>query len=282
MVMPAPPVALDSPVRKVERKQAREATMRAVQQDAAARARTGLPTRRLNLFENLSDSECSLLLARCTERNIAAGSTVFAQAGSHTATFLVKSGLVRTYYCSPTGKEITVAYWSAGDIVGGPHFFDDYGVHVWTGDAVENSVVLAIKGRDLRELSARIPAIAECVIDSLSFKLHWVSLLLQTRCTESVCHRLANMLVRLSEMYGVECEDGILIRYPFTQEDLANMVGATRQWVNMTFGQFQRDGFVRIKKRRLVILDVARLRRMTTESAASPVKKRKPVQVSKL
>ena len=90
------------------------------------------------------------------------------------------------------------------------------------------------------------------------------------------------MLVKLSEMYGVECADGILIRYPFTQEDLANMVGATRQWVNMTFGQFQREGLVCIKKRRLVILDVAKLRRMTTESPAQSAKKRNSAHASTL
>jgi len=99
----------------------------------------------------------------------------------------------------------------------------------------------------------------------LSFKLRWVSLLLQNIGTESVRHRLAHLLMSLSDMYGVECEEGIQIRYPFTQEDLANMICATRQWVSMTFRRFQEEGIVQIAKRRLVILDMAGLRAITKE-----------------
>ena len=159
------------------------------------------------------------------------------------------------------GKEVTVGYWASGDMAGGPHFFDD-GLHLWSGEAVEDSVVWAIKGHDLRELSMRIPAVAECVIAALTFKLRWVSLLLQNMGTESVSHRLAHLLVALSEMYGVEHEQGIQIRYSFTQEDLANMICATRQWVSTTFKQFQRDGIVRVDRRHLLIMDMPALRKL--------------------
>jgi len=193
-----------------------------------------------------------------------AGTLLFAQAAPRTGTFIVKQGLVRTYYSSPMGKEVTVGFWSDGDMVGGPDFFDEC-MHVWSGEAVEDSVVWVIKGHDLHELSVTVPAIAECVIAALSFKLRWVSLLLQNMGTESVRHRLAHLLVSLSDMYGVKCEEGIQIRYPFTQEDLANMICATRQWVSMTLRKFQQEGIVRVAKRRLVILDMAGLRGMARE-----------------
>lgn len=215
----------------------------------------------LSVLDRLNSAELDLLLARCVERRVVAGTLLFAQSAPRTGTFIVKQGLVRTYYSSPMGKEVTVGFWSDGDMVGGPDFFDEC-MHVWSGEAAEDSVVWVIKGQDLHELSVRVPAIAECVIVALSFKLRWVSLLLQNMGTESVRHRLAHLLVSLSDMYGVKCEDGIQIRYPFTQEDLANMICATRQWVSMTFRKFQQEGIVRVAKRRLVILDMAGLRRM--------------------
>jgi len=215
----------------------------------------------LSVLDRLNGHELGLLLARCSERRIAAGSALFVQASPRTATFIVKSGLIRTYYSSPMGKEVTVGFWSTGDMTGGPHFFDD-GLHLWSGQAVEDSVVWAIKGNDLRELSAQVPAIAECIIAALSFKLRWISLLWQSMGTESVSHRLAHLLVALSETYGAKCEAGIQIRYAFTQEDLANMIGATRQWVSMTFKRFQRDGIARIENRRLLILDMPALQKI--------------------
>lgn len=220
----------------------------------------------LSLLNRLNGRELDLLLARCLERRVVAGTPLFAQTALHTETIIVKRGLVRTYYLSPRGKEVTVGFWSDGDMVGGPDFFDER-MHVWSGEAAEDSILWLIKGHDLHELSIKVPAIADCVIAALSFKLRWVSLLLQNIGTESVRHRLAHLLVSLSDMYGVECEEGIRIHYPFTQEDLASMICATRQWVSMTFRRFQQEGIVQIVKRRLVILDMARLRAITKEIA---------------
>lgn len=225
----------------------------------------------LSVLDRLNSAELDLLLARCVERRVVAGTLLFAQSAPRTGTLIVKQGLVRTYYSSPTGKEVTVGFWSDGDMVGGPDFFDEC-MHVWSGEAAEDSVVWVIKGRDLHELSASVPAIAECVIAALSFKLRWVSLLLQNMGTKSVRHRLAHLLVSLSDMYGVKCEEGIQIRYPFTQEDLANMICATRQWVSMTFRRFQQEGIVRVAKRRLVIRDMAGLRGMAREIPAGDAK----------
>lgn len=233
-------------------------------QGKGANKSTDVSSYPLSLLDRLNSSELDLLLARCTEQQVVAGTSLFTQAAQHTETIIVKRGLVRTYYLSPRGKEVTVGFWSDGDMVGGPDFFDER-AHVWSGEAAENSILWLIKGHDLHELSIKVPAIADCVIAALSFKLRWVSLLLQNIGTESVRHRLAHLLVSLSDMYGIECEEGIQIRYPFTQEDLASMICATRQWVSMTFRRFQQDGIVRIVKRRLLILDMAKLRAVTKE-----------------
>lgn len=221
----------------------------------------------LSMFDRLEPADLELLAARCVERRVAAGTLLFAQSAPHTATFIVKHGLVRTYYSSPMGKEVTVGFWAAGDFAGLPNSSDE-SAHIWSGEAAEDSVVWAIKARDLHELTLTVPAIADCLIAALGFKLSWVSLLLQNMGTESVRHRLAHLLVALSEMYGTKGDGGVQIRYPFTQEDLASMICATRQWVSTTFRRFQQEGLVRIAKRRLVILDMDGLRRIAKQMPA--------------
>lgn len=257
-----------SPQGKGQRKSfAAEAFLRIADRHRAGGAPDKAQPSPVSLLHRLNAAELDLLLARCVERRVLAGTLLFAQSAPHTATFIVKEGLVRTYYSSPMGKEVTVGFWSAGDLAGGPNFFDE-SVHVWSGEAAEDSVIWAIKGRDLHELSMTVPEIAECIIAALSFKLQWVSLLLQNMGTESVRHRLAHLLVSLSDMYGAKCAEGIQIRYPFTQEDLASMICATRQWVSMTFRRFQEEGLVRVAKRRLVILDMNGLRRIAKKLPA--------------
>src|SRR5687768_2530466 len=142
-----------------------------------------------DLFAYLSESEKAAFFAQCSERHVPQHQTVFSQGRKHT-TFLIKEGLVRTFYVSPSGKEITLAYWSAGEMIGGPYFFDDQRKNIWSAQAAENSVVLAIDGAQLQQLARRMPALAMFLIESLSFKLHWVSLLLQTLGTEFVHCRL--------------------------------------------------------------------------------------------
>lgn len=220
---------------------------------------------RPSLFACLSNRETATFVAQCTERCVPPNNTIFSQGQKHT-TFIIKKGLVRTFYIAPSGKEITLAYWSAGDLIGGPYLFDDQRKNIWSAQAVEASVVLAIDGAELQKLALRLPALASFLIDSLSFKLHWASLLLQALGTEFVHCRVATLLMRLAELYGDPCEQAIVIRYTFTQSDLAAMVGATRQGVSRALGRLQRDGIVRLYKRRLYILKFKELSAQTISS----------------
>jgi CRP-like cAMP-binding protein len=226
--------------------------------NGSARSATGQPA----LLEQLSGDDRRRFLARSTELGFRPGDTIFSQGQPTTATFVILDGLVRTYYLSPVGREVTLAFWSAGDLIGGPAFFGERPQHIWSAQAVEPTRVLAISTRALKELALELPAVALGVIEALSFKLHWVSLMLQTMGTESVTHRLATLLLRLSEIYGEQTPEGRLIRYPFSQSDLASMVGASRPWVSTALGRLQREGIVAVRKRRIVIIQLARLREM--------------------
>ncbi|MBA3597046.1 MAG: Crp/Fnr family transcriptional regulator [Methylibium sp.] len=203
----------------------------------------------------LGKSDFALLLAQGRETRFAPEAAIFRQGDTNVSSFLVLNGLVRTFYSSPLGKEITLAYWSNGDLIGGPHFLSGSFKHVWSAKAIELTSALVFRSADLERLCTENPGIAKFVIETVSLKLNWVSMLLQTLGTQSVCVRLARLLLQLAEMYGVEIEDGTLLRHNFTQEDLANMVGATRQWVSITLGSFQRDKIILIRKRQLIILD---------------------------
>jgi len=77
-----------------------------------------------------------------------------------------------------------------------------------------------------------------------------------------VTQRLATLLLQLSETYGQSTHDGVMIRYPFNQADLASMVGTSRPWVSTTFGRLQREGIVAVRKRRMVIIRPDRLKEM--------------------
>ena len=153
-----------------------------------------------------------------------------------------------------------MAFWTAGDLIGGPAFFGERPQHIWSAQAIVPTRVLTISTKALKQLAQELPAVALGIIDALSFKLHWVSLMLQTMGTESVTQRLATLLLRLSETYGEPTPEGTAIRYPFSQADLASMVGASRPWVSTTFGRLQKEGIVAMRRRHIVIIRIEKLK----------------------
>ena len=214
-------------------------------------------SRRENVLACLTPEERDAVLQHGRIKRFSAGKTIFSQGTAHGYSYFILNGVVRTSYLSYNGRESTVAYWTKDELVGGPYFLSDYSMYLWTASAVELTDVLSISGTELRALSLRMPTLAVAIIDALSYKIHWFSLLLQIMATESVECRLGALLVGLGKAYGLDTPDGLLIRHAFTQTDLARMIGASRQWVNRTLGKFQTTGVLKMLQGRILIRDWA-------------------------
>lgn len=220
------------------------------------------------ILENLSREDRALFLSRCSEQSYRRGEYLCKQGGMHAENFVVAAGLVRTFYVAPSGREITLGYWSSGNLLGGPNFFETC-PHIWSAQAVRESRSYVIKAADFRTLTLEVPAIADCVMRALSFKMHWFSLLCQMLGTESAQRRVARLLQILARVYGVERPDGTALRVNFTQEEIGNMVGASRPWVSRAFGELQRAGALRLDAAHHVVLDPAALETFLARGARS-------------
>ena len=204
------------------------------------------------LMEKLSARERELVLKQGRRRVLNRGQTLFSQGAKHDGIYLSESGRIRVFYTSPQGREITLAYWHAGNFVGGPEVFGT-GIHQWSGVASSNAAVVQLPGKELRTLAAEIPNLAIGLIEGLTFKGKCYSALAQMLGTRSITQRLAHLLLHLTELYGIKETDGTLIAAAFTHADLAHMVGATRQWVTISLKRMQDKGIVRIRRSQIVI-----------------------------
>jgi len=211
------------------------------------------------LFHALSQREREQVLSHGRRRVLDRGRTLFSQGTTNDGVYLIESGRIRVFYSAPSGREITLAYWHAGNFVGGPDVFGT-GQHLWSGVAASNSAVVHLPGKALRSLVLQIPALGVGLIEGLAFKGRCYSALAQMLGTRSVTERLAHLLLHLIDAYGVEDGDGILIGAAFTHADLAHMVGATRQWVTISLKRLQAAGILRAAKRGLVVLKPELLR----------------------
>jgi len=217
------------------------------------------------LLQNLSAQERDLVLSHGQKRVLNRGQTLFNQGSLHDGIFLITTGRIRVFYMAPSGREITLAYWQAGNFVGGPEIFGG-GVHQWSGVATCNASVVHLPGKILRQLVQKMPNLGIGLIEGLTFKGKCYSALAQMLGTRSVTERLAHLLLHLAELYGVKDRDGILISAGFTHADLAHMVGATRQWVTISLKRLQDQGVLVCRKSNILVCNIDQLAAMRGEA----------------
>ncbi len=193
------------------------------------------------------------------------GESLFIQQSPHSHSFVIQSGLIRTFYVSEAGREVTLGYWGTGDIVGGPSLFGG-GPHVWSAVANRRSEVLAITGSDLRKLAQSNMNVMNWIVNMLEFKLRWLSVLFQIHGTERVHDRLAKLLLMMGDLYGEEVDGEIVISHQINQTDLATLVGASRQWTNKALSNLRDEGVISMDGSRILLRDSKALRKILEQT----------------
>jgi CRP/FNR family cyclic AMP-dependent transcriptional regulator len=221
-----------------------------------------------DILARLTPGELARVLAAGDPVHFARGEFLFRQGAPHRGIFVLRAGVVRSFYVSPAGREITLAKWKPGNFVGGPDIFGD-GVHVWSGIGVEGGEAIRLPGVIVRRLMTAIPNFAVGLVEGLAFKGKSYSALLQLLGTRSVLERLANLLFNLAQETGVPTADGVEIPTPPSHEELAAMAGATRQWVSVAVERFRTLGLVSVRERRLVVLRMSALRALADGEKAT-------------
>lgn len=199
-------------------------------------------------------------LACAVPLSLSPNASLFLQGEASARIFFIQSGLVRTLHVSPEGKELTLAYWPPGTVVGGPDILGET-PNAWGARAVRATHVLAFNKSDIDRLIANVPDFARLLIRSLSQKVLEASGLVQALATSSVSERVARILVELVRRYGEPDGTAYRLVHPLTHEDLASMVGASRQWISHILHQFQTQGLVKIGYREIVVLQLQDLER---------------------
>lgn len=205
-----------------------------------------------SFLKRLSPEEWRAVRIKGSSLTIDAGKMVFLQGDQHRGIWLIEEGIVRTFYAAPSGRQITLAYWTAGHFVGGPEIFGG-GEHVWSADVLQTSRLLYLPASAIRGLINTQPPFALCIIEGLIAKGKCYSALAQMLGTRSVVERLTQLLIILASTYGRRENSRLIIERKLTHEQIASMVGATRQWVTMTLDRLQKRGIISVTRQMIVI-----------------------------
>jgi CRP-like cAMP-binding protein len=223
-----------------------------------------LGERKSFLLDRLTPREREQVLQQCMPKLARRHSTIFRQGEIQKGIFLILSGSVRVFYAAPSGREITRAYWLAGNFIGGPDVFAQ-SPNMWTAVAMRDTSLLLLPSTTLRALCERMPNLSLGLIEAMVFKGRCYSAMAQMLGTRSVGERLTRVLLLLAEMYGRNTEQGVAIDVPITHEEISHMVGATRQWVTVGLKRLQSRGVIEAGRGKLLIRDSELLASLTAE-----------------
>jgi CRP/FNR family transcriptional regulator, cyclic AMP receptor protein len=217
-------------------------------------------------LDRLTPGERDYVLGRSERRLAKKHATIFRQGEPQKGIYLLLSGGVRVFYVAPSGREITRAYWFAGNFIGGPDVFGS-APHMWSAVATRDTSMMFIPSPTLQSLCERMPNLAIGLIEAMSFKGRSYSAIAQMLGTRSANERMMQVLLLLAEMYGSKGEHGIDIDVSITHEEIAHMVGATRQWVTAGLKRLQADGLIDARRGKLVVRNVDALARELTSTS---------------
>jgi CRP-like cAMP-binding protein len=210
------------------------------------------------LLDSLEDVHRKKLLAIGHLRRFEQNDPLWQQGDPHEGIYLITEGRIRSFYIAPSGREVTLAYWLAGNFVGGPDIFGG-GSHVWCSSATQRSETIFVPGPALRKLALESAPIAVALLDALGFKSRCYSAMAQMLGTRSATERLERLLIFLATAYGMKDDDGIMIAASFNHADLAALIGSTRQWVTTQFARLQRRGVLRYNRGLILIRNLSAL-----------------------
>jgi CRP/FNR family cyclic AMP-dependent transcriptional regulator len=157
------------------------------------------------------------------------------------------------------GADLTLAVMEPGEFFGDLSLLDGR-LRSASAEAARDSTLLTLEREDLTELVRSRPDAALAILEVISLRLRETDQMATDLAFLDVSGRLARRLLDLASVQGQQTNGGVLIKQPITQEELANMIGVTRESVNRNLGMFRRLGLIGREGRRIVIQNEAALR----------------------
>jgi CRP-like cAMP-binding protein len=207
----------------------------------------------VDLFRQLDDDAIDRLVGTARQRKLQRGDVIFREDDEADSLFVVESGRIAIANKSIDGRESMVALMERGDLFGEMPLFDEQ-TRSAEARALETSSVISIPYEPLRALWEEQPQLLWKVVALLALRLRSMDEALADSVFLDVTGRTAK---RLLELAG-EADEFAL---PITQEELAGMVGASRERVNKSIASFIRLGWIEQHDRRYRITDREQLTR---------------------
>jgi CRP-like cAMP-binding protein len=215
---------------------------------------------RAGIFQGVEPAAAQALAASLETVDFPRGHVVFAEGEIGDRLYIIVNGKVKIGRRSPDGRENLLAVFGPSDMFGELSVFDP-GPRTSSATTVTEVRTLTMDRPALREWINKRPEIAEQLLRVLARRLRRTNNSLADLIFTDVPGRVAKELLKLARQFGVQ-EAGLLrVTHDLTQEEIAQLVGASRETVNKALADFAHRGWLRLEGKSVLILDPERLSR---------------------
>lgn len=214
-----------------------------------------------DLLGYLNSEEISNLEKCCQRKVFPAAHPIYLPAEAADSIFIVATGLVKICHLAPEGKVSTIGYVKPGEVFGELALFDviERGEYV---ESVLQTAIIRIPKQRIQDLMNRNLDVALGITKMVGLRRQRIERRLRNLLFTPNDHRLIHLLLDLAEQFGESVEGGIRLGLRLSHQEIANLIGTTRETVTILMGRMKTEGLVGGQRQTVVLRDVARLSAM--------------------
>jgi CRP/FNR family transcriptional regulator, cyclic AMP receptor protein len=210
--------------------------------------------KKMPLFKELSNRDLAVIGDLTIMRNYSKDTVVFMEAQQGEGFYYVQSGKVKILHTSLEGQEQIVHIVGPGEVFAEVLLFQSSGYPA-TAVALEDSQIGMIKNHDLEQAVLRYPQLALQLIKILSQKLLQAQQKITTLAFSDTSARTTENLIQLARQYGRQTEQGVEIDLSMTRQELANLVGTSRETVTRVLSAMKKSKMIDLVDHKIIILE---------------------------
>ena len=210
------------------------------------------------IFQGLSEDAVEPVASRLEILTLPRGRVIFNEGEPGDSLYIVMTGKIKLSRRAPDGRENVLAVMGPSDQFGELSLFDP-GPRTSTAVAVTDARLARMSKQALRSWITQRPQIAEQLLRVVARRLRRTNAMLGDLIFTDVPGRVAKQLLQLAQRFGTMENGQLRVTHDLTQEELAQLVGASRETVNKALADFGHRGWIRLEGKSVVLLDAERL-----------------------
>ncbi len=206
--------------------------------------------RSIPLFRELSDEDLAVIDDLSVEKVVPRSTVILTEGDLGDSLYAISSGRVKVFIGDQDGREIILKLLGPGDFFGEMSLIDKEPRSASVA-AIESTTLKVLSHQAFQECLTRAPRIATTVMQALAKRLRDADRKISTLALMDVYGRVANTLLELA----IENDGKLIVGEKLSQQEIANMVGASREMVNRILKDLSDRGYISIESKQITIHD---------------------------